>query len=47
MFAYFERYTYLGGNYDTQIKLANVLAGTPATDVSVWAKQNFKYIRMD
>ena len=47
MFAYFERYTYLGGNYDTQIKLANVLAGKPATDFSVWAKQNFKYIRMD
>lgn len=39
MFAYFESYTYLGGNYDAQIKLANELAGKPATDFTTWAKK--------
>ena len=43
MFAYFESYTYLGGNYDTQIKLANELAGKPATDFATWAKKNFEF----
>ncbi len=42
MFAYFEKYTYLGGNYDIGIKLANELAGKPATGFAEWAKKNFK-----
>jgi uncharacterized protein YbjT (DUF2867 family) len=41
MFAYFESHTYLGANYDAQIKLANEIAGQPATDFSSWAKKNF------
>lgn len=42
MFAYFENHTYLGGNYDAGIKLANELAGKPATDFADWAKKNFE-----
>ena len=43
MFAYFESYTYLGGNYDTQIKLANELAGKSPTDFATWAKNDFEF----
>lgn len=43
MFAYFEGYTYLGGNFDTQIKLANELAGKSPTDFATWAKNNFNF----
>lgn len=42
MFAYFENHTYLGANYDAQIKLANEVAGKPATDFATWAKKNFQ-----
>lgn len=41
MFAYFEKHTYLGSNHDRQIKLANEIAGKPATDFANWAKTSF------
>lgn len=41
MFAYFEKHTYLGSNHDRQIKLANEIAGKPATDFASWARTNF------
>lgn len=41
MFAYFENHTYLGANYDAEIKLANEIAGKPATDFASWAEKNF------
>lgn len=41
MFAYFEKYTYLGANHDRQIKLAHEVAGKPATEFANWAKTNF------
>lgn len=44
MFAYFEHHTYLGANHDAEIKLANEIAGKPATDFASWAKQNFNRI---
>jgi uncharacterized protein YbjT (DUF2867 family) len=43
MFAYFENYTYLGGDYDNQIEQANELAGKPATDFATWAKKSFEF----
>jgi uncharacterized protein YbjT (DUF2867 family) len=42
MLAYFENYTYLGGNFDAQIKLATEVAGKPATNFAAWAKNNFE-----
>ncbi len=42
MFAYFESHTYLGANYDAQIKLANQVADKPATDFATWAEKNFR-----
>jgi hypothetical protein len=41
MFAYFEKHTYLGSNHDRQIKLANEIAGKPATDFADWARVSF------
>jgi uncharacterized protein YbjT (DUF2867 family) len=41
MFAYFETHTYLGSNHERQIKLANEIAGKPATDFANWAKTGF------
>jgi uncharacterized protein YbjT (DUF2867 family) len=41
MFAYFEKHTYLGSNHDRRIKLANEIAGKPATDFANWAKTSF------
>ena len=41
MFAYFEKHTYLGSNHERQIKLANEIAGKPATDFADWARTNF------
>jgi len=41
MFAYFEKHTYLGSNHERQIKLANEIAGKPATDFANWARTNF------
>jgi uncharacterized protein YbjT (DUF2867 family) len=43
MFAYFESYTYLGENFDAQIKLANELAGKLVTDFATWANKNFEF----
>jgi len=41
MFAYFEKHTYLGSNHELQIKLANEIAGKPATDFANWAETDF------
>jgi hypothetical protein len=41
MFAYFETHTYLGSNHERQIKLADEIAGKPATDFVNWAKTGF------
>jgi uncharacterized protein YbjT (DUF2867 family) len=41
MFAYFENHTYLGANYDAEIKLANEIAGRLPTDFRTWANKNF------
>lgn len=40
MFGYFEQFTYLGGNQDDRIALANKVAGTSPTDFASWARIN-------
>ncbi len=40
MFGYFEQFTYLGGNQDDRIALANKVAGMRPTDFASWARFN-------
>jgi uncharacterized protein YbjT (DUF2867 family) len=42
MFAYWETHTYLGSNFDDQIRLANQVAGRQPTRFSTWARANFQ-----
>jgi uncharacterized protein YbjT (DUF2867 family) len=42
MFDYWEAHTYLGSDFDDQIRLANKLAGRQPTKFSPWARMNIK-----
>lgn len=42
MFGYFERDSYLGGDWQDRIAAANRLIGTSPTDFATWARSNMR-----